>query len=577
VVPIQAHSEVEKVKVDSRGLYHPVADDLGDPQPCFGKDATHILKHHGVYQQDNRDSRASRKREGRDPDHRMMVRLKLPGGRVTADQYLLCDQLADRYGQGDMRVTSRQGLQFHGVHKHDLRPIIHDLNRIARLTTLGSAGDVARNVIAPPVADIDLRYGRHGALLPALSETISRHFSPKTAAYSEIWSDDQRARIHTDGTVTFVSGRTAASHDEPLYGGAYLPRKFKIALATDFDNAVDVYANDVGFIAVTDENGFSGFEVVVGGSLGHAHNRPDRVPGLASHFTFISQEEVIPLLEAIIKVFRDYGNRSDRHHARLRFLIETIGNEMFRDLVEKAAGRSFPPPRMMSVTGQEHYLGWSSQIQTGLNYVGIWLENGRIRDFDNGPKYKSALREAVLRFSPEIRFTPHHNIVLANIADAEVEALDALLQGYGIDVRNGVSPLRQWEMACPALPACPMALNESERAMPEIMRQLEKAVGMEVDVMIRMSGCSNSCSRPRMAEIGIIAKNSREYLVFVGGSRLGTRINALLLDDVATENLPAVLVALITLWLKERCSTECFGDWAYRIGTDALKRMLLPA
>ena len=577
MVLIQAHSEVEKVKVESRGLYHPVADDLGDLQPCFGKDATHILKHHGVYQQDNRDTRANRKQEGLTPDHRMMVRLKLPGGRVTAEQYLLCDKLADQYGQGDMRITSRQGLQFHGVHKHDLRPIIHDLNVLARVTTLGAAGDVVRNVIAPPVADIDPRYGRGGAALLSLAQDISRRFSPKTRGYYELWLDDKRACISKDGTIGFPSGRASASQEEPLYGSNYLPRKFKIAIATDFDNPVDVYANDIGLIAVADENGFAGFEAVVGGSLGHAHNRPDRVPGLASHFTFISQEEVIPLLEAIIKVFRDYGNRSDRHHARLRFLINAFGQDVFRDLVEKKAGRPFPPPSMTSVTGQEHYLGWTKQIQAGLNYVGLWLENGRIRDFDNGPKYKSALREAVSRFSPELRFTPHHNLVLANIADADVDALDALLQGYGIDVRKGASPLRQWEMACPALPTCLMALNESERAMPEIVRQVEKAFGTEVDVMIRMSGCSNSCSRPRMAEIGIIARNSREYLVFVGGSRMGTRLNTLLLDDVVDENLSPVLVALITLWLKERCSTEYFGDWAYRIGTDALKRMLLPA
>ena len=577
MVPIQAHSEVEKVKVDSRGLYHPVADDLGDTQPCFGKDATHILKHHGVYQQDNRDTRAMRKQEGLAPDHRMMVRLKLPGGRVTAEQYLLCDQLADRYGQGDMRVTSRQDLQFHGIRKPDLRPIIHDLNVLAKLTTFGACGDVVRNVIAPPVADIDPRYGRHGVLLLTLAEEISRHFAPETAAYSEIWLDDQRVKVYGDGTVAFTCKSAPESYEESFYGNAYLPRKFKVAIATDFDNAVDVYANDVGLIAVTDVNGFFGFEVVVGGSLGHAHNRPDREPGLASHFTFISQEEVIPLLDAILMVFRDYGNRSDRHHARLRFLINAFGQDVFRDLVEKKAGRSFPPPSMTSVTGQEHYLGWTKQIQAGLNYVGLWLENGRIRDFDNGPKYKSALREAVSRFSPELRFTPHHNLVIANIADADVEALDALLQGYGINVRKGVSPLRQWEMACPALPSCPMALNESERAMPAIMRQVEKAVGKEVDVMIRMSGCSNSCSRPRMAEIGIIAKNSREYLVFVGGSRLGTRINTLLLDNVATENLPPVLVELITLWLKERCSTECFGDWSHRIGTDAVRTMLMPA
>lgn len=227
--------------------------------------------------------------------------------------------------------------------------------------------------------------------------------------------------------------------------------------------------------------------------------------------------------------------------------------------------------------GQEHYLGWSRQIQPGLNYVGLWLENGRIRDYDLGPKYKSALQEAVLRFSPEVRFTPHHNLVLANIPDADVDVLNTLLQRYGIDASNGGSNLRQWEMACPALPSCPMALNESERFMPQIMGKIEKAVGEAVDIIIRMSGCSNSCSRPRMAEIGIIAKNSHAYLIFVGGSRTGTRLNEMLLDNVENERVAQVLVDLIRLWQKEHYRKECFGDWACRVGVDVLKTMLIEA
>jgi sulfite reductase beta subunit-like hemoprotein len=551
-----------------------LAEELGQDSPGFDNDAEQVLKHHGVYQQDNRDTRAERRQEGLGPDRRLMVRVKLPAGRITAEQYLLCDRLADQYGQGDLRVTSRQGLQFHGVRKHDLRPIVHDLNLLAQLTTLGAAGDVVRNVIAPPVADIDPRYRVCGPAVMALCQAIGRHFQPKTPGYHEIWVDDQRATVHEDGTVAFQPDRAPERFQEPVYGNAYLPRKFKIAIATEFDNSVDVYTNDVGLIAVTDGDRFSGFEVLVGGGMGHAYNQPDRPPRLANHFAFVSQEEAIPLLDAIVKVFRDHGNRGDRHHARLRHFIGEVGIVRFRELVETVAGRPFLPPCTMKPTGQYHYLGWSRQVQEGLNYVGIWLENGRIRDFSNGPQFRTALREAVARFSPEVRFTPHHNVVLAQIADADVEPLDALLRDHGIDVRKGMPPLRQWEMACPALPYCPRALSEAERAIPELMRAVELETGGGVDVMVRMSGCSNSCSRPRTSEIGLIAKNSREYLVYVGGNRMGTRLNELLVDDAPLDSLAPILVCLIGYWRAGRAQNEDFGDWVCRTGLSSLRARL---
>lgn len=570
----QGPSDLERIKIESQGLSQPLAQELGQAPPSFGNDAKEVLKHHGVYQQDNRDTRSERRKEGLVPDHRFMVRIKLPADRISAAQYLICDHLADQYGQGDLRVTSRQGLQIHGLQKTNLRPIIHDLNLLAQLTTLGAAGDVIRNVIAPPVADIDPRYRAYGPLLQALSLEISRHFQPRTPRYHEIWVDDRRATVHEDGTVAFQPDKTPEQFQEPIYGNAYLPRKFKIAIATDFDNSVDAYANDVGLIAVADGDRFSGFEVLVGGGLGHAPNQPDRLPRLADHFAFVSQEEAIPLLDAIVKVFRDCGNRSDRRHGRLRFLVRELGAVRFREMVETMAQRQFLPPRGIKPTGQHHYLGWSRQVQEGLNYVGIWLENGRIRDFQNGPQYKTALRKAVSHFSPEVRCTPHLNIILTQVKDADVEPLDTLLRDHGIDTRKGISPLRKWEMACPALPFCSRALSEAERAIPDIMHAVEREIGGDADVMIRMSGCSNSCSRPPTAEIGLIAKNSREYLVFVGGDRAGTRLNELLLDDVPCEALPRVLIRLIEFWRAGRADGEDFGDWACRTGLGALRTRL---
>ncbi|HOE65299.1 MAG TPA: NADPH-dependent assimilatory sulfite reductase hemoprotein subunit [Candidatus Hydrogenedentes bacterium] len=569
-------TEVELLKEASRGLYGALAEELASPSDHFSETTAQLLKFHGSYQQDNRDVRPARKKQGLDRDYKMMVRTRFPGGGISAQQYLLCDALAATYGQNDMRITSRQTFQFHGVVKGKLRPLIHDLNHLGRISTIASCGDVVRNVTAPPVADIDPRYARIGMDLIALARDISDRFSPKTAAYFDLWLDDEKVTVNADGTVVYEKDLPAEPVDEPLYGKTYLPRKFKIGIATDFDNSIDVYTNDLGVLAIMNPDGtVAGFNILVGGGLGHSHNRPATYPRLATPLAFVQPEEVVPLIEAVIQVQRDHGDRTNRKHARMKYLIDDWGLERFRSEAFAYAGRECPAPRDVTPSAQPDYLGWHKQSQPGLNYVGVWVENGRVRDFEDGIRFKSGLRAIIERHRPDVRLTPHHNLVLANIRDEDVDSVQALLDEYALPTDKGVSTLRRLEMACPALPLCPLATSEAERVFPSVIKALEEAGHGDADVIIRMSGCPNSCSRPATAEIGIVGKGTDQYILQVGGDHCGARLAATLLPVVKTADLAPAASRLLHGWKAERFEGESFGDWAGRMGADNLRARVI--
>lgn len=573
-------SEVEQIKAASDALYHPVAEELAKPDDHFSEEAVQVLKHHGTYQQDNRDVRLERKKKGLPPVYSMMIRTKFPGGRITAEQYLVCDELADRYGQGDMRATSRQDIQFHGVVKGNLRPLIHDLNHLARITTLGGCGDVVRNTMAPPVADIDPAYAGCGEDLIGLAEEIAQRTLPKTPSYFDLWIDDQKAQINPDGTVRFLSRSEPV--DDPLYEKQYLPRKFKIGIATDFDNSVDVYTQDVGILAVTlprhggDGSGrIIGYEFLVGGGLGFSHTKENTYPRLGTPLYFVQRDEIWPLLEAVIKIQRDYGERNDRKQARLKYTLDRLGETRFRELVREYAGRDFPPASGIAPVAQPDYLGWHAQQQPGKWYVGIWVENGRIRDMeDKGFRFKTGLKTVIERFRPSIRITPHHNIILAGIAERDRDAVQACLDQFGLPTDKGISTLRRMEMACPALPLCPLAQSESERVMPEFMRGLEEAGHGDAEVVFRMTGCPNGCARSSTSEIGLIGKGPGRYVLLVGGEYNGTRLNVPLDEKVRHEEVVPLISGLLTLWKEHRQDGERFGDWSWRMGVEKLREML---
>ncbi len=564
-------SKVEHIKIKSRGLYGSLPVELAEPSPKFSDEAVAILKHHGSYQQDDRDTRTERKKAGLDRDYKMMLRTKFPAGHLSAEQYIICDDLATKYGQDDLRVTSRQDFQFHGVVKGNLRPLIHDLNTLADITTLGGCGDVVRNTMACPVSDIDPAFQGCNGTLYDLSKQISDHFLPTTRSYYDLWIDDEKVEIDANGALSYKDEGPDKAVEDPIYGVQYLPRKFKIGIGADFDNSVDILTNDIAIMAVTNEGVVEGFEILVGGGLGYTHRKPKTYARLASPIAFVSAEDVLPITEAIVKVQRDFGDRVDRRHARLKYLVDDIGVDAIRQRVHEYAGREFPPPRNVLPTAQPDYLGWHKQAQEGLNYVGVWVENGRVRDFPGSFQFKSGLRAIVERFKPSVRLTAHHNIILANIADSDVDELQAMLDQYGIPTDKGISTLRRLEMACPALPLCGLAMSEAERALPGLIQAIEDAGHGDEDVIIRMSGCPNNCSRPRSAEIGIVGNGTDRYYLHIGGEYNGTRLCELLKENVKTHELAPVISYLLDAWKAERNEGERFGDWAWRAGMDGLR------
>ena len=563
----------ETFKARSGGLYGPVSDDLAQPTDSFSEESIQILKHHGTYQQDNRDLRKDRKKQGLDKLYTMMLRTKFPGGKLSAEQYLLCDALCDKYGQGDIRATSRQDFQFHGVVKGSLRPLIHDLNLLGQMTTIGGCGDIVRNTMGNPVADIDRSYKDCGEDLMALTFAINVATLPTTASYYDLWLNDEKATVQPDGTVTFGAA-LREEREDPLYGKTYLPRKFKIGVAADFDNASDLYIQDVGVMAVTENGRIVGYEILAGGGLGFSHAQAKTYPRAATPLAFVQHDDVVPIVLAIVAVQRDYGDRTDRKQARLKYTIDRMGQDAFREKVYEYAGRAFEMPRGVKPYAQPDYLGWHKQIQPGLNYVGVWVENGRIKDFAGSYRFKSGLRAVIEKFKPGVRVTPHHNIVLSDIRDEDVEAVQAYLNEYNLPTDQGITTIRRMEMACPALPLCPLAQSESERCFPEVMEGLEKAGHGDANVIIRMTGCPNGCARSSSCEIGLIGKGPERYMLLTGGDYNGSRFNEVLIETIKFQDVVPTIAQLLDLWKEQRAEGEGFGDWSHRTGIPKLRELL---
>lgn len=566
-------SENETFKSRSVGLYGTIAADLAQPSDHFSEESVQLLKHHGSYQQDNRDNRKARKKEGLDWEYSMMLRTKFPGGIVTAEQYLLCDELCDKYGQHDIRATSRQDFQFHGIVRGNFRPLIADLNKLGQITSLGGCGDVVRNTMANAVADIDLAYKDCSVDLIALAQRISDATLPTTRAYYDLWLDDKKATVHDDGTVTFGEGPSDV--EDPLYGKQYLPRKFKIGIGTDFDNSCDLYTQDVGIMAITEQGKIVGYEILAGGGLGFSHTLERTYPRAASHVAFVeTADEAIEITLAIVKVQRDHGDRTDRKQARLKYTIDKMGVPAFQQEIYKYAGRTYAPPRNIQPSDQPDYLGWHKQIQPGLNYVGVWVENGRLKDFPGGYQFRTGLRTIIAKYKPSVRVTPHHNIVLANIKDEDVHAVQQLLNEYKLPTDKGISTLRRLEMACPALPLCGLAMSESERVFPAIMDGLEKAGHADDKVIIRMTGCPNGCARSASAEIGLVGKGVKQYLLTVGADFVGTRVNETLMPKLKEDEIVPRVSQMLNLWKEHRADGEGFGVWAHRTGIEKLRELM---
>ena len=569
-------SGVERIKEASHGLRGSVADELAAQSSHFTAEGRTVLKFHGIYEQDDRDVRRERKNAGEEAAYSFMVRCKIPGGVLSAQQYLTCDDLADRYANGTLRVTTRQDIQFHGVIKGDLKTTVAALNETL-VTTLGACGDVVRNVVSCPAP---IRGGLRDEALE-IARRISDRLLPRTRAYHEIWLNGER---WTDGSAQPGAHGHAHghAHDEadPIYGTRYLPRKFKTAIAFPGDNCSDVHSNDLGFLAVPNGATLAGFNVLVGGGLGRTHGKTETYPRLADALGFATPDEVVDVAEAVVAVQRDHGNRSDRRRARLKYLIDERGLDWFREQVEAQLGRALRPPASVEVTDIHDHLGWHAQGD-GRWFCGLFIENGRVRDTDDA-QLRTALRRVAELFGPGVHLTPQQNVLLTDIPEEQRAAVEQVLADHGVRPGGeGVSVVRRWAMACPALPTCGLALAEAERALPGVLDELEVELARlglaDAPLTVRMTGCPNGCARPYTADLALVGRSSEKYQVLLGGSMLGTRLAEQYADLVRRDELVGLLRPIFERYRDEREPDERFGDFCHRVGVESLQSAAVAA
>ncbi len=550
-------SKVEKIKESSDYLRAPITEELGNEDPNFSKDSYQILKFHGTYQQDDRDLR-----EGRDKHWMFMIRGRIPGGKLTANQYLALDDIADKHGDSTIRVTTRQAFQLYGIIKSNLKQTFREIND-AMITTLGACGDVVRNVMATPAPDIDGKQEQ----VQEVANQLSDRLLPATNAYHEIWLDGEKTY---SGSEPNQNGNV-----EPIYGKNYLPRKFKIGLTIPRDNSIDLYTQDIGLIAIfNDENKIEGFNVVVGGGLGMNHRKKDTFPRLGDHLGYIPADQVYNTVEGIVKVQRDLGNRINRKRARMKYLIDEIGIEKFKEELVKRTGFEPEPYRELPKFEPDLYLGWNKQ-SNGKWFLGVSIENGRIKN-EGKLQIKKAFRKIAETYQPGFRLTPNHNVLLTDVSESDKDKIDNLLRDHGVLPENELPNLLKNSMACPALPTCGLAITESERVFPDVVRNLQNVLEElkleNEEISIRMTGCPNGCARPYVADIGFVGRSLENYTVFVGGNPAGTRLGKIYKDLVPLDKLVDEIRPLLEIYKQERNHNEQFGDfWAKHDFSKALQ------
>jgi sulfite reductase (ferredoxin) len=557
-MPEKKTSPVESIKLKSDYLRGEIAEELTNEESSFGKASIQLLKHHGTYQQDNRDARG----KGAGKAYSMMVRVRVPGGRMTSRQLLTQFDLCDQLGNSSLRLTSRQAIQFHGIPKTRLKELIQRINEV-QLTTLAACGDVNRNVMCCPAPFESPIYDA----LHSLSDELAEHFAPRTGAYHEIWLQNGEG-----GEKELVGGGAVHDEIEPIYGKVYLPRKFKMGIALPHDNCIDIYTHDLGFLGVVQGEQLVGYNVLVGGGMGVTPSNKSTFPALAHRLAFVTSDQAIPVGEAVVRVQRDYGNRGNRKTARLKYLIHDWGMEKFREKVAEYYGGPLALPHETEVTDMHDHIGWEAQ-GNGRWYYGLNVENGRIADKDT-VRLKAAVREICHQLDPGIRLTAHQSLGFADIAEADRSTLEGILERHGVIRSEQVSTVRRWSMACVALPTCGLAITDSERALPGIMDELEAALadlGLENEkFLVRMTGCPNGCARPYNCDIGLVGKAKGRYTMLLGGSTQGTRLNFIYKDLVPAGEIVPTLMPLLTYFQQERQPGESFGDFCHRQGSENL-------
>jgi sulfite reductase (ferredoxin) len=557
-------SPVEGIKTSSRFLRGTLAEELASDADHFAEESKQLLKFHGSYQQEDRDARKKRDKPA-GKAYMFMIRLKLPGGKLTAEQYLAMDDICGKYANGTLRLTTRQSIQFHGILKGNLKNSIAAMNE-AFVSTLGACGDVNRNVISCPAPTGDAVRTQ----MQELADQVAAHLAPRAGggAYHEIWLNGEKQNSFPEPEVA-----------EPIYGNIYLPRKFKTAFALPHDNCTDILAQCLGFLAITENNKPVGYNLYVGGGQGNTNSKPDTYPLLAQPVCFLEPDEVIAASEAVVRLYKDHGNRSDRKRARLKYVMKDWGVEKFRDVFARDYfKRELKPLKDAPITGLDLHLGWHRQGD-GKHFLGISVENGRIKD-EGSYRLRSGLRAIVGKFKCIVRISAQQDILLGDIAAADKSAIDSMLNEYGIPKPENLSMLQKWSMACPAIPTCGLAISESERSLPGLVDQVEPILAelglQDEPISLRMTGCPNGCARPFQSEIGLVGRSGSKYTLYIGGDSYGRRINVEVQDSVPIEQLAGKLKNVFAAFKAERQNGELFGDYCHRVGLMKLQELVGP-
>jgi sulfite reductase (ferredoxin) len=548
----KSESGVEAVKRASNYLRGDLASEMSSDAPNVSNDSEQLLKFHGIYSQDNRDVRRERALAGEGLDYIFMIRVVIPGGRLSAEQWLGLDEIAGSIADGSIRLTTRQAVQYHGVVKGELQDLARSLDR-QFLSSFGACGDVVRNVVTCPTLQFEHGYGH----LEGIAHQLRQSFRSTSEAHWEI----------------FVNGDKAASREEikerPFYGETYLPRKFKIAVAHPRDNCVDVFAQDLGLIPAEHEEFGPGFTLLVGGGLGRSYANADTFARLAEPLTFVTNDEVEEVIASIIETYRDLGDRTDRKRARMKYVVADLGLDAFRREVEQRLGRTLRAPlELPEDFDADDHLGWRP-LPDGTWQVGIRVGAGRVRDTDEST-LRSAVREIATDFPVTFFITPQQDLVVSGIAESDRDAITKVLVKHHVRLDGELGNVERRALACPALPTCSQALTESERRLPELVDGLEAALAHRQlarrPLQLRVTGCPNGCARPALAEIGVVGRTKSTYDLFLGGGTRGNRLATLYREKVKLEDIPDILGPLFDRWASEGDPEETFGDFVTRVG-----------
>ena len=569
-------SKNEAIKAGSAYLRGMIADELLNDEAAFTEDSSQVLKFHGTYLQDNRDLRPRLKREKKEKAYAMMVRVRMVGGRITAHQYLVCDELRRMVGNGTIRITTRQEFQFHSVLKQDLAVTIRHLNENL-LCTMAACGDVERNVLACPAPIKD----RVHEEMNEDARLWAAHAAPRTTSYCDVWLDGEKYASLPEAGPPLLP-QPGDDPVEPILGKTYLPRKFKTAFAFPDDNCTDIHANDLGYLAIVEDGRIVGYNVLVGGGMGTTPSAEKTFPFLAVPLGYVPRDQIREIGEAVIRVFRDFGNRSDRKRARLKYVIHDWGIEAFRAKVEEYLGRRLDDPKPVTVTDVDDHMGWHEQGD-GKLFLGIPVQNGRIKD-EGSLRLFSGLRAFVEKYRTPVRLTCQQKLMLADIEPAWRDQVNAWLEEYGIASVEKVSNARRWSMACPALPTCGLAVTDAERALPSVIDDIEAELARQgladERLTIRMTGCPNGCARPYNSDIGLVGRSAKldadgvpgpgTYTILLGGRTTGDRLNTEFKDYVPHDQIVVELAPVFARFAAERIGDETFGDFCDRVGVAEL-------